>query len=396
MLLNVLSPNQDIKQQRLAQHCFWDEDAHVLWIDCRKVFPELGVVRVPSWDDLMMSSSAIPKYPDQLTVLAWSNFSQLSYWRKQIPKWVQESCALFESHQLKMLHYVGKYPQILELLDHAPMLVWRLMCSDLSEPEVVALMSGKRQNLVSQVGWPDRVEAVRFLRNLRLRRVNTQIAEQVEVCLMDEHRLTALQALPRINSMALSLASALPALIGSRLHLALAQLPCRPMQCQSMVALLQDAYALTEWLALSKKEVNQIGQCRYLVEVSELYRDWLAGGVKFEQSVLNKILEDVPKIEGQLRVLSETPAILHLKSAWLELSQLQHHAWWIDFDVPSMCLVAWKDSEGVWGALIEHDKMVENKTEAPRVIRVRGEENRLPSAKQLTTLHLWQVESFIQ
>ncbi len=370
---------QDFKQKQLIQHCFWDESEQILWIDCRNIFPKLGVVQVPSWDNLMMSSSAVPDYPNQLTILAWSNFSQLSYWRKQIPKWVQESCALFETHQLKILHYSGKYPQILELLDHAPMLVWRLMCSDLSEPEIVALMSGKRQQLVSQVGWPNRVEAVRFLRKLRLRRVNAQIAEQVETCLMDEQRLTALQALPRVNSMALSLASVFPALIGSQLHLALAQLPCRPMQCQSMVAQLQDVYALAEWLALSKEEVGQIGQCRYLVEVSELYQCWLRRGLDLEPRFSSEALMNI----------SDTPKKISLKQAWYALSDAQQHAWWLDYEVDRVYLVAWKDLDGLWVALIECAKSSKEKAVSSKIIRVRGEKNTLPTAKQLTALHLW-------
>ncbi len=394
MLLNTVISHQDLKQQRLAQHCFWDEEEQVLWIDCRQVFPELGVVSAPSWDDLMMSSSEIPEYPSQLTILAWSNFSQLSYWRKQIPKWVQESCALFESHQLKMLHYSGKYPQVLELLDHAPMLVWRLMCSSLSESEIVALMSGKRQQLVAQVGWPGRAEAVKFLRNLRLRHVNKHISEQVEVCLMDEQRLIALQSLPRINSMALSLASVFPALIGSRLHHALAQLPCRPMQCQSMVALLEDAYALAEWLALPKKEIAKIGECRYLVEVSKLYQVWLKEAVSAEQTGLGLAFSDHQKGDDSwLANLSETPKKLCLKQEWLDLSQLQQHAWWLDYERSNVSLVVWKDSEGIWSALIGNQKSAEKQGSVlnSNIIRVRGEKNTLPGAKQLTALHLWSL-----
>ncbi len=391
MLFSSIVTQQDFKQQQLSQHCLWDDVSQILWIDCRRIFPELGVVRVPSWDHLMMSSEEIPDYPCQLTVLRWSNFSQLALWRKQIPKWVQESCALFETHQLKMLHYVGKYPQLLELLDHAPILVWRLMCSDLSEPEIVAVLSGKRQNLVAQVGWPGRTEAVKFLRNLRLRRVNQQIFEQVECCLMDEKRLVALQSLPRINSMALSLASEFPCLIGSRLHHALAQLPCRPMQCQSMVALLKDAYALAKWLALPKKEVAQIGACRYLIEVSKLYQVWLNQAISAEKMALEEKFSHSDKVDNRwLLNLSESPKKLCLKQEWLSLSQLQGHAWWPDYDGANMSLLAWKDADGIWGALIGgqfepgecHSFLNDN------IIRIRGEQNRLPGAKQLTALHL--------
>ena len=381
MLSNTPVSHQEIKQQTLAQHCFWDEEAQILWIDCRKIYPKLGVLQLPCWDALMMRSAEVPEYPSHLRVLIWSNFSQLAYWRKQIPKWVQESCALFPSHQLKMLHYSGKYPQILELLDHAPMLVWRLMCSKLMESEIVALLSGKRQDLVAQVGWPNKMEAVKFLRNLRLRRVNEQIAEQVEVCLMDEQRLTALQSLPRINSMALSLASVFPELIGSRLHHALAQLPCRPMQCQSMVALLQDAYALTAWLNLPKQEVSQIGACRYLVEVTKLYQGWLK--------------EPLSVVEGNEFILFETPTRLFTKNEWFSLSQRQQHAWWLDFEKEHFQLFAWQDSAGIWGALIEQPLQENHSDKSPVIVRVRGEKNQLPSAKQLSELHLWLAEGNI-
>ncbi|MCF6346378.1 MAG: hypothetical protein L3J00_07915, partial [Thiomicrorhabdus sp.] len=208
---------------------------------------------------------------------------------------------------------------------------------------------------------------------------NAQIAEQVEICLMDEQRLTALQTLPRVNSMALSLASIFPALIGSRLHLTLAQLPCRPMQCQSMVALLQDVYVLAEWLALSKKEVVQIGQCRYLIEVSELYQGWLKRGLGSEPCFSNQVLMD----------LSDTPKEINLRPAWYALSEAQQHAWWLDYGIERVYLVAWKDSDGLWVALIECPKSFKEKALASKVIRVRGEKNILPTAKQLTALHLW-------
>jgi len=235
--------------------------------------------------------------------------------------------------------------------------------------------------LVAQVGWPDKAEAVTFLRNLRLRRVNEKIAEQVEVCLMDEQRLTALQSLPRINSMALSLASLFPELIGSRLHHALAQLPCRPMQCQSMVALLQDAYALAEWLSLPESEVTKIGLCRYLVEVTTLYQGWLKKGIK---------LIGGSAFEGFK--LSETPVRLSAEN-WVCLSQLQQHAWWIDGKNPTLQLFAWQNSEGIWGVLIDQSLGLNSSHENPVIVRVRGEKNALPSAKELSELHLWLADN---
>ncbi|GKT12710.1 MAG: hypothetical protein ISEC1_P1690 [Thiomicrorhabdus sp.] len=385
---------EELKQKQLAQHCYWDESEQTLWIDCRKLVHELGVVEVPSWDALTMSSIAIPNYPSQLKVLAWSNYSQISYWRKQIPQWVQDSCALFPTHQLKLLHYAGKYPQVLELLDHAPMLAWRLMATSLEEPEIVALMSGKRQDIVTQVGWPGKHETVKFLRNLRLRMVNEKIAEQVEICLMDDKRLTALQSLPRINSMALSLAAYFPELIGSGLHLALAQLPCRPMQCQSMVALLEDAYTLAEWLKLETIEVDKIGHCRYLVEVTDLYQKWLAMGPKvFAMKNAGSIKEiiETSYLALKLRLSSEL-TVLNDWQDWIRLSNLQEHAWWTSEMLEEHSLLAWQDADGLWGVLIQTQPK-DDLSAAHKIIRVRGEENVLPGAKQLSDLHLWLANS---
>jgi len=326
--------------------------------------------------------------------LAWSNFSQISYWRKQIPQWVLDSCALFPTHQLKLLHYAGKYPQVLELLDHAPMLAWRLMATSLEEPEIVALLSGKRQDIVTQVGWPGKHETVKFLRNLRLRMVNEKISEMVEVCLMDEQRLNALQSLPRINSMALSLAAYFPELIGSGLHHALAQLPCRPMQCQSMIALLEDAYTLAEWLKLETAEVDKIGNCRYLVEVTEYYQKWLMMGRKvfaMKNAGSLKEITEASCLELKLRLSSEL-TVLNDWQDWIRLSDLQEHAWWTDEIVDEHSLLAWQDADGLWGALIQIQPKDKLNAES-QIIRVRGEENVLPGAKQLSDLHLWLASS---
>lgn len=370
----------DIKQKQLVKACFWDEIEQTLWIDCRKVFPEYGVVSVPSWDSLMMSSGEVPAYPASLRVLKWSNFSQLSSWRKQIPQWVQDSCALFPSHQLSLIHYSGKYPQILELLDHSPMLAWRLIASGLPEADIVVLLSGNRQQMVGQVGWPEKSETVKFLRNLRLRLVNDEIAEQIEVCLLDDQRLTALQALPRINSMALSLAARFPNLIGCRLHHALAQLPCRPMQCQSMIALLEDTYRLAAHLALPAAQLDRIGECRYLVEVMECYQAWL--NQVWQQQTLAST-EDL--VAGF--VLTSHPSRVLQREDWYRIGRHQQHAWWLDLEDASCQLLAWRDEDGVWAALIALD----GTGDLARIVRVRGEENCLPGAKQLSDLHLWQA-----
>jgi hypothetical protein len=390
--LNPSEIQQKQLQKQLSKSCFWDEVEQTLWIDCRKVLPEFGVLNVPSWDALTMSSAKVPAYPSNLRILDWSNYSQISYWRKQIPPWVHDSCALFPTHQLSLLHYAGKYPQVLELLDHSPMLAWRLITAGLEEVDIVALLSGKRQVIAGQVGWPEKVETVKFLRNLRLRLVNDEISEQIEICLMDEQRLTALQTLPRINSMALSLAARLPELIGCKLHHALAQLPCRPMQCQSMVALLEDAYRLAEALNLSQAEVDKIGNCRYLVEVTQIYQAWLNVGCdEFVQKMM--AVDSVINSENRSNLeerLSAEPKVITLWQDWVELTRLQQHAWWLDYSTNGQDLVVWKDEKGVWSALISKHSG-EPITDLQTIVRVRGEENCLPGAKPLSDLHLWQA-----
>ncbi|MDX1347777.1 MAG: hypothetical protein R3189_05960 [Thiomicrorhabdus chilensis] len=381
---------QSSLQQRLAKNCYWDDLEHILWIDCQRILPARGVVKVISWDNMMLDANPIPAYPPEFKIFTWSNYSQLAYWRKQIPKWVQDSCALFPTHQLTLLHYCGKYPQILELLDQAPLLAWRLISSGLQEPEVVALLSGKRVEMAAQMGWPGKEETVKFLRNLRLRWVNQEIAEQVELCLLDERRLQALQSLPRINSMALSLAARFPELIGSRLHQALAQLPCRPMQCQSMVALLEDAYRLAEAYALPDQEIARIGKSRYLVEVTQIYQAWLSTAI---ESALQDEEQAMPVLSERLKASSQPFEVLDALEDWIQLSLWQQHAWFIDFpdqkNAADLKLVAWLDEGKVWGALLS--TLGGEEGESSQIVRVRGEENSLSDAKPLSDLHLWQA-----
>ncbi|KDN95701.1 hypothetical protein EI16_05230 [Hydrogenovibrio marinus] len=360
--------------KRLMQNCFWDEEEQQLWVDCRKVLPEHGVMAIPSWDRMMLSSDPIPDYPKDFALLSPSAHPQLSYWQKQIPAWVRESCALFPTHQLKLLHYVGRYPQLLELLDHSPVLAWRLMTSHLSEEDVVSMLNDKRTQLVEQLGWPGKVETFRFLKKLRLRQVNQQIAEQVDVCLLDEKRLNALQALPRVNSMALSLAARFPEMIGCRLHLALASMPCRPMQCQSMIALLEDVYRLAEHLALPISEINKIANTRYLVEVEKLYNDWLQSATNGDASEQELALTDVPR---KLTTYEEG----------LALSALQGHAWFADWqsaDKSMNGLYAMQVNEEVVAFLFDETRQ--------EVLRVRQMQNQLPTSEQLSRIHLWSTQ----
>ncbi|WP_024850412.1 hypothetical protein [Hydrogenovibrio kuenenii] len=363
----------DLMLKKIMQNCFWDEEEQQLWVDCRKILPEHGVLAIPSWDKMMLSSDSIPEYPRHFSLLAPSAHPQLSAWQKQIPSWVKESCALFPSYQLKLLHYVGRYPQLLELLDHSPVLAWRLVSSHLSESDIVSMLNDKRTQLVEQVGWPGKVETFRFLKKLRLRQVNEQIAEQVDVCLLDEKRLDALQALPRVNSMALSLAARFPDMIGCRLHLALASMPCRPMQCQSMVALLEDAYQLADYLQLPKSEVDKIANTRYLVEVEQLYQSWL-----------KTLMQDEPL---PTLTLSDTPQQLVSKEEWLALTEQQGHAWVVDWSDK----VSEQDAEFSLYAFTLEDEVVGFlfNEQSKEVVCVRQLQNALPTSEQLGRIHLW-------
>ena len=391
---HTLSNELPRAQQRLAKHCYWDDEAQTLWIDARKILPNLGVIEVMGWDRMMFDPNPVPNYPVDLTVLQWTNYSQFSHWRKQVPPWVLDSCALFPSHQLTLLHFCGKYPQLLELLDHAPLLAWRLVSCALEEPEIVALLSGKRVALVQQVGWPGKDSTVKFLRNLRLRWVNQEIADQIETCLLDDHRMQTLQDLPRINSMALSLAARFPHLIGSTLHKTLAQLPCRPMQCKSMVALLEDVYRLGEALGLPQTDINRIGECRYLSDVSQVYQGWLNTAVEMASvSSSNSLADKLAHSTKAFEVLSDF-------DDWVQLSVLQQHAWLMDFieneeQASAIKLIAWQTQQIsktqqtqhiIWAAMLTLN--VEQKWQ---VIRVRGPENTLADAKPWSDLHLWQA-----
>lgn len=357
-----------VRQKQLAQLCYWDDQELDLWIDARELYPQQGAVCVSNWDGMMLSADPVPDYPVDWQILSWPRTRALLSWRKWIPAWVLESCALFPSHQLRLLHFVARYPQLLELLDHAPILAWRLVKSSLDEAELVSLMMQKRTDLVVQVGWPGKAETVAFLRKLRLRLVNPQIAEQVDRCLFDDERLQGLQSLSRINSMALSLAARFPELIGCRLHHALASLPCRPMQCQAMIAQLEDAYRLADYLALPKEEVAQIGDSRYLVEVEQCYQTWL-------ERILPPSLPSL--------TLSTEPCLLTEQAQWQAISQLQQHAWSIHWQEAT--------NHGQLYAFEQAENTVAFWVQQGQLVRVRQQTNQLPTAEQLSQIHLWLV-----
>lgn len=344
----------------------------MLWLDLRQIWPDKGVLRLPSWDQMMLSADPIPHYAPALDVLSWSIHSELRFWLQQIPKWVVESCQLFPSHQLSLLHYAGRYPQMLELLDHAPLLAWELIRAPLTEAERVALFQAKRTDMVEKLGWPGKSETLKFLRSLRLRLVNNELLEQVQVCLLDEQRLNSLQSLPRINSMALSLAARFPQLIGQRLHQSLARMPCRPMQCKSMVALLEDVYRLAEFIG-EADVTRKIGDCRYLVEVESLYQAWL-----------KQALDTAPQTTKL--ALTNQPQRLTQLVEWQALSRQQHQAWWLDADQPSLQLWAWWFEEEPVGLLLDMQD-----ASNPKILRLRQAQNQLAHAPLQAQVELWLV-----
>lgn len=372
-----MNPALSLPQKQLARHCYWDPEAQTLWIDCRQWMPKYDVVAIPSWDRMMLSPDPIPSYPVELQILNWSNQPQLSFWRKQIPSWVRESCALFPSHQLQLLHYVGRYPQLLELLDHAPLLAWRLVSSKLTETEIVQLLQDKRTDLVAKLGWPGSQQAVGFLRKLRLRFVNSEIVEAVETCLLDDGRLQNLQRLPRVNSMALSLAARFPELIGSRLHQSLAKLPCRPLQCQKMIALLEDVYRLAAIIKPSEQDLAQIASARYLIEVEKIYQTWWFSEAQQASLTTNLVLKEHP-----MRLID--------KQDWLALSVLQQHYWltdWSDFEAGKVALWVRQTEQGVEAVLMQPVDRQHHQGWA--MIRGRQSDNQLLNSEQLSYWHCW-------
>jgi hypothetical protein len=352
----------------LNRHLIEDDIGRIL-LPYSRLDPRRQDLIIPSWDEMLTDQQPIPNYPPKLQLLDWSQHSRLQHWLQAIPNWIRESVALFDTHQLRLLHYAARYPQLLELLDQAPVLAWKLVAMPGSEAERVALLHGKRADLMSLFGVSAQQDGVKFLRRLRLRQVSPPILAQIDTCLLDSQRLAGLVQLPRVNSMALALAARFPALIGSRLHRTLAQLPCRPMQCQAMIALLDDAYRLAAGLGVSTAEA--IGDCRYLTDVESLYRTWLHQS----WSLLN----------ASELLLTAEPQRLQYLADYVALSRMQYQAWWYDFEQPSRQLWAWLDGDEPVGVLVEQSDS------CYRIVKMRQGANQLPSANVIAQGEIWLV-----
>lgn len=362
----------------LARHLIEDDMGRIT-LPYHLIDPRRQDVLIPSWDEMLTDQEPIPVYPVNLNLLSWPHQGRLKRWLSPIPPWIRESVALFEQHQLQLLHYAARYPQMLELLDQAPVMAWKLIAMPGSEAEKRVLLNGKRTCLIAALGAPFQLDGVRFLRQLRLRQVSQPILEQIDTCLLDADRLAGLARLPRVNSMALTLAAKFPELIGSRLHRTLAQLPCRPMQCQAMIALLEDAFRLASSLGADAE--IEIGECRYLTDVESRYQHWLTQAT---------MLMNPSKLS-----LIERPQRLQHFSDYVALSLEQKQAWWLEADVAHFQLWTWMFDHKPVGVLIEElplsNKLEHDNSSQPlyRIVRIRYANNQLPPVNLITQVELW-------
>ncbi len=312
----------------LARHALWDEAQSTLWIDLTPFNAALQPVELPGWERMLIWRGDPPPLPTWAP-LEWPHTPAVNSWRKQIPTWVIETLERLPTKgQLRLLYLSARYPQMLELLDKMPVLAWRLANAQLDEHQLQRLFPQPRTEMSALVGWPEDRHAVRFLQKLRLRRMDEQMLEQVETCLADPDIYLPASGLPRINSMALTLAAHFPQLIGSPLHQSLARQPCRPQQCKQMKALLSDAMALAQWLG---KPIEAIQTCRFLVDVEALYEKWLQEG-------LQRLQRDTQKNHTKTvwKKVGDPP---HLPRGWQSIQTLKGlvtccrktgHAWYAD------------------------------------------------------------------
>ena len=158
-----------------------------------------------------------------------------------------------------------------------PLLVWKIADKHLDEHTLKSLFQQPRIYLTEAVNWGNQKETVRFLQKLRLRSMDTPIIQHVEQCLSQPQLLKQACHLPRINSMALTIAAQFPQFIDTPLHHSLARQPCRPEQCKQLHATLSDTLALAQWL---NKPLSIIKKFRFEIEIEEIYKEWLSESLK--------------------------------------------------------------------------------------------------------------------
>ncbi|SIO06629.1 hypothetical protein SAMN05443662_1330 [Sulfurivirga caldicuralii] len=344
----ILHDSRPALWRLLSRHSLWDEETATLWVDLTPFDSKLQPVAIPGWERMLTWHGETPELP-AWAVLAWPNTPAVHAWRRQIPAWVRDTLQrLPNKGQLRLLFLSARYPQMLELLDKMPVLAWRLANANMDEHQLEQLFPRPRTDMTGLIGWPEDRRAIRFLQKLRLRSMDEQMLQQIDTCLADPtiyHRATEL---PRINSMALTLAANFPQLIGSQLHQSLARQPCRPQQCQQMKALLQDAIELANWLGES---LDPIKSSRFLVEVEEIHTKWLQKGLKrlktrAEQSGQKMPIEkvgDPPPLPAGWQLIRS----LHACNA---LCQTTGHAW---FTQTTGLIVRPRDKTTPWAAQID-------------------------------------------
>lgn len=249
----------------------------MLIIDLSRFHPGLQPVALPNWDQ-MLTLKHKPIHWPAWPILHWPAYPATVHWKQHIPGWVQETILRFpKRNHLPVLHLCAKYPQMLELLEKMPLLVWKIADKHLDEHTLKSLFQQPRIYLTEAVNWGNQKETVRFLQKLRLRSMDTPIIQHVEQCLSQPQLLKQACHLPRINSMALTIAAQFPQFIDTPLHHSLARQPCRPEQCKQLHATLSDTLALAQWL---NKPLSIIKKFRFEIEIEEIYKEWLSESLK--------------------------------------------------------------------------------------------------------------------
>jgi hypothetical protein len=225
----------------------------------------------------MLTLPAKPKLPNW-PLLHWPQLPAVANWCASIPAWVAETLQrLPQRNQLHLLWLCARYPQMLEMLDKTPVMAWRIAAQRIPENELQQYFPQPRAKLAGRLGWPEQHETIRFLNRLRLRSMDESMLQQVEACLSQPDVLSRACHLPRINSMALTLSAHFPQLIDTPLHHSLARQPCQPQQCRALHACLDDTLKLASWL---NWPLDEIGKCRFIVEIEDLYQNWLNQALK--------------------------------------------------------------------------------------------------------------------
>lgn len=271
MLNKLLNDHRPALQRLLARHALWDEDGQQLIVELTSFHPKLGFIAIPNWEQMLTlgTKPQLPNWP----LLHWPELPAIVAWRACIPDWVVETLRrLPQRYQLELLWLCARYPQMLEMLDKTPVMAWRIAAKKVPENELKQYFPEPRAKLAARLGWPEQHDTIRFLNRLRLRKMDEPMLQQVDACLSQPDVLRRACHLPRINSMALTLSAHFPQLIDTPLHHSLSRQPCQPQQCRALHACLDDALKLAAWL---DKPLEAIANCRFMVEIEDLYQKWL-------------------------------------------------------------------------------------------------------------------------